>query len=92
MESTREMIERRAYELFLARGGEKGYAMQDWLQAEKNVFAELDNKKRDKQGQNKPVQQPIEKQVDKKSFTIKTKRIKDEQKKVALRNGFIALK
>jgi hypothetical protein len=92
VDSTREIIERRAYELFLARGGEKGYAIQDWLQAEINVFAELDNKKQDKQDQNTPVQKPIEKTAGKQSFTIKTKRIKDEQKKVALRNGFIELK
>jgi hypothetical protein len=92
MESTRELIERRAYELFLARGGDKGYEIQDWLQAEKNVLSELDNKKRDKQGQNMPVQKPIEKPAEKRSFTIKTKRIKNEQKTGALRNGFIALK
>jgi hypothetical protein len=92
MESIREIIETRAYELFLARGGEKGYAMQDWLQAEKNVLSELENKKRDEQGQNMPVQKPIEKPAEKQSFTIKTKRIKDKQKTVALRNGFIALK
>jgi len=38
MESTRELIEKRAYELFLARGGESGNALQDWLQAEKKYI------------------------------------------------------
>jgi hypothetical protein len=42
MESIRELIEKRAYELFVARGGEHGYAYQDWLQAEKDVMDSLD--------------------------------------------------
>jgi hypothetical protein len=33
----REMIEQRAYELFLNRGGVHGYHMEDWLQAEKEI-------------------------------------------------------
>jgi hypothetical protein len=53
MKFTRELVERRAYELFIARGGESGYALQDWLQAEKDVHAEIDSNKRDKQAQKK---------------------------------------
>ncbi|MFP4013779.1 MAG: DUF2934 domain-containing protein [Chitinispirillaceae bacterium] len=44
MESVREMIEKRAYELFLNRNGEHGYHIQDWIQAEKDVMAELEKK------------------------------------------------
>lgn len=32
-----EMIADRAYELFQARGGAHGYALDDWLQAEREV-------------------------------------------------------
>ncbi|MDN5940968.1 MAG: DUF2934 domain-containing protein [Nitrospira sp.] len=32
-------IERRAYELYLARGGAEGYAVEDWLQAELELQA-----------------------------------------------------
>ena len=34
-EPAREEIERRAYELFLARGEEPGFDQDDWLQAER---------------------------------------------------------
>lgn len=44
MDSIREMIEKRAYHLFLKRGGIHGYAVQDWFQAEKEIFTELDAK------------------------------------------------
>lgn len=33
----REDIERRAYELYLARGRVDGYAFEDWLQAEQEL-------------------------------------------------------
>jgi hypothetical protein len=33
----REEIERRAYELYLARGEVQGYDQQDWLQAEREL-------------------------------------------------------
>ncbi len=33
----REDIERRAYELYLARGRADGYALEDWLQAEQEL-------------------------------------------------------
>ncbi len=32
-----EQIARRAYELFLARGGEHGHDVEDWLQAEREL-------------------------------------------------------
>lgn len=35
----RESIERRAYELYLARGVADGDALSDWLQAEREVLA-----------------------------------------------------
>lgn len=34
-------IEKRAYELFLKRGGVHGYAMEDWMLAEKEITAEM---------------------------------------------------
>jgi hypothetical protein len=36
-DSIKEKIEKRAYELFLKRGGVHGYAQQDWIQAEKEI-------------------------------------------------------
>jgi hypothetical protein len=36
---TREEIERRAYELYLARCCADGYAVEDWLQAEQELQA-----------------------------------------------------
>jgi hypothetical protein len=42
MEITREMIERKAYELFLARGGEHGGDVNDWLEAERQLRAEME--------------------------------------------------
>ena len=35
----REDIERRAYELYLARGGAEGCAVEDWQQAERELQA-----------------------------------------------------
>lgn len=46
MESVKDLIEKRAYHLFLKRGGTHGYAMQDWVQAEKEIMAELETKKK----------------------------------------------
>ena len=34
---TREQIARRAYELFVARGGTHGYDIEDWLRAEREL-------------------------------------------------------
>ena len=34
---TREEIARRAYELYLARGGREGSAIDDWLEAERQL-------------------------------------------------------
>lgn len=36
-EPSREEIERRAYELYLARGCGEGHAEEDWLQAEREL-------------------------------------------------------
>ncbi len=47
MESVHELIARRAYELFLARGGENGYAIQDWVEAEKEILAQVDKERRE---------------------------------------------
>lgn len=33
-------IARRAYELYLKRGGVNGYDMEDWLQAEREILQE----------------------------------------------------
>ena len=46
MESMKEMVEKRAYHLFLKRNGAHGYHMQDWVQAEKEIKAELEAKKK----------------------------------------------
>jgi len=37
MENLQEKIAKRAYELFIARGGQHGYHIADWLQAEKEM-------------------------------------------------------
>ena len=42
MESVREKIEKKAYELFLQRGGVHGYAIEDWIKAEKEVMSGSD--------------------------------------------------
>jgi DUF2934 family protein len=41
-------IARRAHEIYEARGGEHGKAMEDWLQAEREIDAELDNPRADR--------------------------------------------
>ncbi len=38
--SIQRRIAMRAYELYLHRGGVDGYAEEDWLQAEREVFQE----------------------------------------------------
>jgi hypothetical protein len=38
---TREEIARRAYEFFLARGGEHGRDLDDWLRAERELQPKL---------------------------------------------------
>jgi hypothetical protein len=42
MDSLKELIEKRAYQLFLDRGGEHGYHIEDWLQAEKEIIIQLE--------------------------------------------------
>ena len=37
---TSEEIAQRAYEIFLARGGEPGHDLDDWLQAESELLRE----------------------------------------------------
>ena len=37
---TKEQIEKRAYELYLARGCEPGKAVDDWLSAERELMLE----------------------------------------------------
>jgi hypothetical protein len=37
---TRDDIARRAYELFLARGGAEGHDVEDWLEAERQLEVE----------------------------------------------------
>ena len=38
-DSLKGKIEKRAYELFLKRGGMHGHDLQDWLSAERQVMA-----------------------------------------------------
>jgi hypothetical protein len=40
-ESRMSKIARRAHEIYEARGGEHGKALEDWLQAEREIDAEL---------------------------------------------------
>lgn len=40
-ESRMNRIARRAHEIYEARGGEHGSALEDWLQAEREIDAEL---------------------------------------------------
>ena len=42
-----EAIANRAYELFLARGGEHGHALDDWLQAEQELLDTVRSHMRD---------------------------------------------
>lgn len=51
MATVKEMIEKRAYELFIKRGGVHGYAMEDWQQAEKEILGELAVEKKTEQRQ-----------------------------------------
>jgi hypothetical protein len=37
-DATRQKIEKRAYELFIERGGIHGYHLEDWNKAEKQVM------------------------------------------------------
>ena len=37
-DSERERVAQRAYELYLARGGADGQAMEDWLSAERELI------------------------------------------------------
>lgn len=37
MDKVQEQVAKRAYELFQARGGQDGYHIADWLQAEKEI-------------------------------------------------------
>jgi hypothetical protein len=55
-DSIKEKIEKRAYHLFLKRGGVHGYAQQDWIQAEKEIAAEL---KAGKKVETKPPAAPV---------------------------------
>ncbi|MBN1757206.1 MAG: DUF2934 domain-containing protein [Chitinispirillaceae bacterium] len=40
MESVQDRIAKKAYDLFVARGGQHGYHIEDWLKAEKEILAE----------------------------------------------------
>lgn len=44
MESVKELIEKRAYHLFLERGAVEGYHIQDWIQAEQEVMTKMEKK------------------------------------------------
>jgi hypothetical protein len=38
---TSEQFQRRAHEIFLARGGQPGHALEDWRQAEQELQAKM---------------------------------------------------
>ena len=42
-ESRISRIARRAHEIYQARGGEHGKALEDWLQAEREIDAEMED-------------------------------------------------
>ena len=44
-ESRISRIARRAHEIYEARGGEHGKAIDDWLQAEREIDAEMDRER-----------------------------------------------
>jgi hypothetical protein len=44
MENVNDKIAKKAYELYLKRGGHHGYHMQDWIQAEKEILSGGDKK------------------------------------------------
>ena len=48
-ESRMNRIAQRAHQIYEARGGEHGKAMEDWLQAEREIDAELDNSRADRE-------------------------------------------
>ncbi|NLP02246.1 MAG: DUF2934 domain-containing protein [Fibrobacter sp.] len=86
----RSKIEKRAYELFLARGARHGYHMQDWEQAEKEVMAEINaQQKTQKKAEPEPkaepkVEQKVEQKVEPKVEPKKApaqKEVEPEQKK-----------
>lgn len=74
MGSLQERIAKRAYELFLARGGLHGYHIQDWAQAEKEI-AEQDKLSKKKEEESKKSNKPEEK-------TSEEKILKADQKPV----------
>lgn len=39
-----ELVERRAYELYLERGGEDGRDLEDWVRAEDEITAQMEAK------------------------------------------------
>jgi hypothetical protein len=45
-DSLEEMIRRRAYERYLARGGEPGWELDDWLAAERELSEEREEEAR----------------------------------------------
>lgn len=65
MESVREEIERRAYELFMARGGQDGYHIQDWLQAEKEVTDSIAKKQKALEKKSQPAAKATESETPK---------------------------
>jgi hypothetical protein len=56
--SIREKIERRAYEIFLSRGGDHGSHEDDWERAEKEIMDELSNKKTANKIQQIEIEEP----------------------------------
>jgi hypothetical protein len=54
-EEIKKRIEKRAYELFIARGGQHGYHFDDWIKAEKEVLAEIEKEKQQKAKSAKPA-------------------------------------
>ncbi len=41
-----ELVERRAYELYLERGGEDGRDLEDWVRAEEEITTQMEAKQR----------------------------------------------
>lgn len=65
MESLQQRIAKRAYELFLARGGQHGYHIQDWAQAEKEIKEEeqkLSKKEKEQPEKVKKEPAPVKKE------------------------------
>jgi outer membrane biosynthesis protein TonB len=85
-DAIKQKIEKRAYQLFLKRGGIHGYAMEDWSQAEKEILTELNAGKKAEVITPAPAAKPTIKEVvaePKSEKKVEAKPVKPAQKPAA---------